>query len=251
MRNAHIAVYAFMSVCSLSGLSYVFYSAFGGDVLRATAVALFTIGGVTAGFLALAAVRLGTTILNRTALIEELVVRIDALEQAIESNDGLVDVADSEGADPHRLVAADVSRDAYPRLVADETCTQPAEEPAVAESATACSREEHQWQMAYQNGDLVACQRTLKHLRGALEPGRIAALEAGLEAMSRAKAQQFREDFARLVRSGNYNAALIAGERIVEVFPDSDMAREFEALRPHLTKKTKNRKPNAQPASVG
>ncbi|MFH0980066.1 MAG: hypothetical protein V2A79_00820 [Planctomycetota bacterium] len=204
MRNAHIAVYSFMSVCALSGLSYVFYAAFGGQVVRAIAGAVVATGGVAVGFLALAAVRFGAMLVARTERIELLVSRLEALEQAMEVQGVAVDLARAGAGDPEKLVAASVGGDGFPRLVRPETPAppQPSEE-----------REER------------------------------------LRAMRRAKALQLREDFARLVRSRDYEGALSAGAQMVELFPESAMAREFQTLRPRLREGANFRKP-ARPASA-
>ena len=42
---------------------------------------------------------------------------------------------------------------------------------------------------------------------------------------------------ARLVRSRNFEAALLTGEEIARAFPDSSMARQFESIRPHLQRR--------------
>ncbi len=250
MRNAHIAVYAFMSVCALSGLCYMFYSAFAGQVFPAIAGALVAIGGVTVGCLALAAVRFGAVLVVRTERTEHLVARVEALENALEAQGVTVDLSRAGAGDPEKLVAANVPGDGFPRLVRPEPGKPPAEPTAVsAHEDGRCSREEYHWQVAYQNGDLAACRRALDHLRELLEPERITPLEEGLRAMSRTKAVQLREDFAGMVRSRDYEAALMTGWRIAELFPDSAMAREFMTLRPRLVERTEQHK-GTRPASA-
>ena len=260
MRNAHIAVCAFMGVCALSGLCFAFYSAFVGQVLHALAGALIAVGGAAVGFLALAAVRFGIMLVSRTERIEALVSRVDALEESIEGQGVPVDLtragagaperlvfqeamAGSEeftsrvsaGA-PEKLVAANVQRDGFPRLVPPKPARPPEELGATeAGEAGRRSREEHQWQVGFQNGDTVACRRALDRLRGLLDPERIISMEEGLRVMTRARAMQLREEFAGMVRSRNYTAALATGQQIAELFPDSAMSREFASLRPRLT----------------
>lgn len=251
MRNAHIAVYAFMSVCALSGLCFVFYSAFVGQVLRAIGGALIAMGGITVGFLSLAAVRFGAVLVARTERIERLIARVEAVENSLETQGVPIDLSRVGTGNPEKLVAANVPRDGFPRLVRHEPLKPPAGPTSALPNAGAAverrSREEHQWQLAYQNGDIAACRRTLDRLRELLEPERIVGLEEGLLAMGREKAAQLREDFGKMVRSRNYEAALMLGEQIAELFPESAMACEFQTIRPHLTERAEQQK---EPQSV-
>ncbi len=250
MRNAHVAVYAFMSVCALSGLCYMFHSAFAGQVFPAVAGALVAIGGVTLGCLALVAVRFGAVLVARTERIEHLVTRVEALESALEVQGVTVDLLQTGAGDPEKLVAANVPDDGFPRLARPEPANPPAQPTTVSsDDAGRCSREEHQWQVAYQSGDIATCRRVLHHLRQLLKPERITSLEEGLRAMSRTKAVQLREDFASRVRSRNYAAALTTGEQIAELFPGSALACEFKTLRPRLLERVEQRK-GTQPASA-
>ena len=251
MRNAQIAVCAFMSVCAVSGLCFAFYSGFAGEVVRALAGALVAVGGVTTGFLALAAVRFGAMLVARTERIEDLVWRIEALEKSIETQGVPVDLARTGAGDPEKLVASNVQRDGFPRLVSPGPAPSP-ERPATAEPGDAGhrSREEHQWQTGFQSGDIAACRRSLDRLREVLDPERIVSMEEGLRAMGRARATQLREEFAGMVRSRNYAAALTTGEQIAELFPDSAMARDFASLRPRLTECARRRRSARPPSAV-
>lgn len=241
LRNAQIAVYAFMGVAAVSGLSYVFYSAFMGNALGAVLGAISAIGGVTLSFLALAAVRFGEIVLARGRHVDALLARLEALEAAFEAQGVPVDLARIGAAEADQLVAANLDRDVFPRLVK----SAPAEtQPSGAQPVEVPSLLELQWQSAYQNGDVAACRRVLQALREFLDAPQLERMEEGLRAMSLAKSAQLRDDFARLVRLRNYDAALLTGDEIARAFPDTAMAREFNDLRPHLIRR-------AQGADVG
>lgn len=243
MRNAHIAVYAFMCVCGLCGLCYMFFCAFLGQAFHAIVGAIVAIGGMTIGFMALAAVRIGAVLVTRIERIEVLASRLEEVESAPQSESVTVDLARVGDGDAENLVAANLQHDSFPRLVPSESDTLP-EEPAAASPGEAvhCLPQENQWQVAYQSGDIAGCRRALVSLREVLAPERIASMEEGLRAMSRARALQLRQDFARQVRSRYYASALITGKQITELFPDSVMARDFESLCPRLIECASQRK---------
>ncbi len=235
VRNARVAAYVFMSVSALSGLAYLFYSACVGQVFRAIAGACIALGGVAVGSWALAAARLGTLLAARLEGNESFASRVEALENALQKQGVLVDLMPVSASDPQKLVAANLQRDGFPRLVRPgpiEPPTKPTPPPP--QTVERPVPEEQRWQAADQNADLAACRRTLETLRGVLDPERITSLEEGLRAMSRAKAARLREGFAAMVRARNYAGALAVGEQIATLFPDSAMARQFATLRPRL-----------------
>ena len=236
MRNAQMALYLFMAVAALSGLTYLFAAAFAGQVLRAIVGALVAVGGVAAGLMGLTALRFAVLMAARTRPLDQVVARVTALESAVEHQVVTVDLARGNAEPPDKLVAANVELDAFPRLVRPDPADLPAEPGASPQPVEGPTPDERRWQAAYQNGDIAACRRTLVTLRTVLAPERVAAMEDGLHALSQAKAFQLREEFARLIRAHDYAAALTTGEQIAALFPESAMTREYEALRPQLCK---------------
>ena len=240
LRNAQIAVYAFMGVVAVTGLCYLFYSAFVGHAFGALLGGICAIGGVTFGCLALAAVRFGDMILARNRGHESLQARIEALEAAFDAQGVPVDLSRVGSHDTEHLVAGNLNPDVFPRLV--KSSAEPIEEASDQASPTikrpeAPSSIELQWQAAYQNGDVAGCRQALLSLREDLDPDQAARMEEGLQAMAAARSAQLREDFARLVRLRNYEAALLTGDAIAQLFPESAMARQFQELRPHLRRR--------------
>ncbi|MCP4590150.1 MAG: hypothetical protein GY842_05360 [bacterium] len=232
LRNSHIAVYAFMSVCALSGLGYVFYSAFAGEVLQAIAGVLVTMSGVTVGVLALAGVRFGALLVARTQRAEHLLARLEAVEVAMENRSAADGRPEAGPEVVQRLVGAALPNDQYPRLVRGESPTRGGTPPRPERPRE--HEGERQWQLAYQNGDIASCRQALERLRPVLEPRRIASMEDGLRALSRAKVEQLRESFARSVRGEDFSAALHIGAEITELYPESPLDRQFQTIRPHL-----------------
>lgn len=251
MRNAHLAVCAFMGVCVLCGLGYLFYCAFLGQAFRAILGAIVAIGGVAAGFLALAIVRLGTLLVANREQTDLLASRMEGLENLLHAERVVVDLARADAGRAEELLAADLRCDGFPRLVPAESDTPCKEAASASTGATVPGGPlEHQWQAAFQSGNLGTCRQVLASLREVLDPERIASLEDGLHTLSRAKVLQLRQDFAGQVRSRDFASALITGKQITELFPDSDMAREFGELCPQLIERADRRKKSPAVSAV-
>ncbi len=71
-----------------------------------------------------------------------------------------------------------------------------------------------------------------------------------LERLVRRELERLQGQFASLVRSGEYAAALQAGDRIVALFPNSSLAQEFQSVRSHLTRRALDEGPEDESASA-
>ena len=251
MRNAHVAVWAFMSVCGLCGLCYMFFCAFLGQAFHAIVGAVVAMGGVTLGFVVLAAIRFGAVLVTSGKQIEGLAWRLEELESLLKSESATVDLAHLGDGDAEKLLAANVHRDSFPRLVPPESDTSPEKHAAAsAREPVRCLPQEYQWQAAYESGDIAGCRRALVALREVLDSQRIGSMEERLRALSCARALQLRQDFARQVRSQHYASALITGKQITELFPDSAMAREFATIRARLIERASKRRKSQTVSAV-
>lgn len=249
LRRADIAVHAFLYVSALAGLGFVLYAASAGEGLAALGGGLVTLAGVIVGLIGLTLVRCGVALLARTDRIEHLLLTLEAMESTRASHDELVNIARGAGGNAESLVAANVPADGFPRLAGVDLPEGPGEAPEPATAHThGCSDQERQWQRAIEAGDVIGCRKALATLRAVLVPERVASLEQALATLSRTQAVQLREDFAERVRSQDYAGALTTGDRLATLFPDSGLARDFEAVRPRLVE-CSARQPPAVPVS--
>jgi hypothetical protein len=201
------------------------------------AVTLVTFGLAVVGIAAAGgAIVVGLRILRmagvQTEEIGRLRQRIDALEAEWEALAIVGDAGGGGGAAAESLVAAKLSESAYPRLVAEagppiEMLPALAVMPSPDDAATVSPELDD----------------------AALGTDTDADSWPGADALAEPTAAELRTAFATLVRARNHRAALAAGEEIVDLFPNSRMAADFQRLRPYL--EARLRRKTARSAEAG
>ena len=213
LRRARWAVVLATVACLAAGLIWIYRSAMEGQVLQAVAGAALCLGVIALDFAAGAVLRLGGAVLRCAGRLDGLETRVASIEATVDALTETADAAAVGRENAESLVAARVDRDAFPRLVNGQ------------EHATA---QKQQW------------------------PGRVSAATAGqrqLEDLARREMLRLRDEFAEFVRRGDYAAAVSTGQRIEALFPQSDLAAQFRALREHLVQRVSGSPPDGH-ASV-
>ena len=96
---------------------------------------------------------------------------------------------------------------------------------------------EEKFVAALDAGDLSACQWLWLEMLQVSSPEQIIALQNRYDGLIEAKALGMRAEFAALVRAQNFKAAMDKGDEIVELFPESRMASDYQRIRPQLQRR--------------
>lgn len=181
------------------------------------------------------------------------------------NNPEIVDLSDAGVEDPSSLAAATLDQEVFPRLVteSDEPSIQDpfrydtvasqthnsidseSSDDHVAES-TANGRNGHSpsfketmqlWVAARGAGDLSACRAIISSMPESADPDLVETMHEQLDELNETARHSLREKFAEHVRAGEIAGAIEIGERLRELFPDSDLAEEFVQLKPLLEKR--------------
>ena len=157
-----------------------------------------------------------------------------------------IDLAAFGSGDSGRLAAATLDRRRFPRLatVIDE------EPPFDGSLESVHSRDlgsSHadlrarnlvaEWNEALRTRDLEVCRRLYATMVDTAPASTVAPLSTLLKTLSKEVERSLREDFARHVRDGRYAKAIETGQRIKRLFPDQQIARQYEELRPLLERR--------------
>ena len=266
LRRAEIIVYVFLGTCITSGLIYLYPAACAGQVRDALIGAAITIGGSGAALIMLAVVRIGSLTVYTAERLDEIGQRMDALEDTLEAALSAVseenatagraeqlDLAGIGRGDPGLLVAASVPDTQFPRLAGrdEEDLASPdaavSRERTVADPGGSAAGPEERWQRAFDEGDLLACRRILAEAGPLIPSERRQAMLAALDVLIEDRKQALRDEFSALVRSRRFADAIAKGREIMQTFPNSSMAAEFEHVEPYLAR----RAAEAPPRSAG
>lgn len=181
------------------------------------------------------------------------------------SNPEIVDLSEAGVEDPSSLAAATLS-EVFPRLVTDvdelviqdpftyESIASPAPAPIDSEPSddhvaepSGNGRNGHSsmsfketmqlWVTARGAGDLSACRAIINSMPESADPDLVETMHEQLDELNETARHSLREKFARHVRAGEIAGAIEIGERLRELFPDSDLAEEFVQLKPLLEKR--------------
>ncbi len=87
-------------------------------------------------------------------------------------------------------------------------------------------------------GDLPRCRWLWLDLMQTMSQKRLETLQPRYDAFIEDCARDLRDSFAESVRIGDFTTALSKGDEIVELFPESRMAADFQSLRSHLERRT-------------
>jgi len=266
LRRAEIIVYVFLGTCITSGLIYLYPAACAGQVRDALIGAAITIGGSGAALIMLAVVRIGSLTVYTAERLDEIGQRMDALEDTLEAALSAVpeenaaagraeqlDLAGIGRGDPGLLVAASVPDTQFPRLAGrdEEDLASPdaavSRERTLADPQGSAAGPEDRWQRAFDEGDLLACRRILAEAGSLIPAERRQAMLAALDVLIEDRKQALRDEFSALVRSRRFADAIAKGREIMQTFPNSSMAAEFEHVEPYLAR----RAAEAPPRSAG
>ena len=90
------------------------------------------------------------------------------------------------------------------------------------------------WEIASGEGDVATCRRVLAGLAGRADRELVAGLRDELPRVINRAESVLREAFAECVRSRDFAGAVTVGDRITESIPESGIARDYDAIKPHL-----------------
>lgn len=181
------------------------------------------------------------------------------------SNPEIVDLSEAGVEDPSSLAAATLS-EVFPRLVTDvdelviqdpftyESIASPAPAPIESEpiddhvadlsgngrnghSSMSFKETMQLWVTARGAGDLSACRAIINSMPESADPDLVETMHEQLDELNETARHSLREKFAQHVRAGEIAGAIEIGERLRELFPDSDLAEEFVQLKPLLEKR--------------
>ncbi len=209
LRRARWAVAIIAVGCCAVAVIWVYRAAMKGDVLTALAGAGFCLGIIALDVAAAALFRLGGLTMRCIRRMEQLDARLSALEFNLERKDRTLDLIADENTEASSLIAATLEAETFPRLsAANDNRANEGRAP---------------------DGD---------RLTGRQDAPNTADSHDGQEELDRLvhrEMNRLRDEFADLVRAGNYAGALRTGERIATLFPDSTLAREFNSIRRHIS----------------
>jgi len=97
------------------------------------------------------------------------------------------------------------------------------------------------WTVALRNHDLEECRRTFSALTDLAEAQVSDRLHRELVGLEQQTQRGLCGAFREAIRGDNYAAALTAGARLHTLFPDSQAARDFARLEPHLRRRLEAR----------
>ena len=208
LRRARWAVALAAIACLAAGLIWTYRSAMAGEVLEAVAGAAFCLSVIALACAAGAVLRLGGVMLRCAGRLDGLETRVASLEVTLDAFAEGPDLAAVDRQKAEALVAARLDRDAFPRLVSGQD------------------------------------EQTLEKRGPHGAPSPVTAGQRRLEQLARREMVRLRDQFGGFVRSGDYAAALGTGERIVSLFPESDLAAQFKAIRQHLLHRASGASPD-------
>lgn len=210
LRRAAWVIYIFFGAFALLGLGYVWYAAAGGEVFKAMIGAAGAMGSIGLGIGMHCVMQLASVVATVNRALEELGRRADAMETLLQESGLLVNLAGVGSGDPSSLVASDAAC-AFPRLVADGTNNIADEIPS---------------------GDI----EVPAPVTGTLDQAEVAVSAAPAQPLT---GHQLRCAFRDSVYSGDFSGALDVGSAIVADDPDSEMAVQFNLLRPALERRAR------------
>jgi hypothetical protein len=187
--------------CAGVGLIWSYRAAMAGDVLGAIAAAALCVGVIALDAVAAAVMRLANQVFRCARRIDNLEKRLAASVRAPGAEETAVELENSRASRMSEIVAANVEKDAYPRLV----------RPTASDVSADQSH----------NADLSDSDI--------------------LDSIVSGEMQRLRRDFAAAIRNSDFAKAESIGERIVTLFPDSKLAQEFELIREHLARRATDR----------
>lgn len=163
-----------------------------------------------------------------------------------------INLSSGDKSDAKSLVAATLNRLRFPRLlhamedsppesgaIAPEQDDLPlAVIPAEQSGEVPTVRDlMHEWHDALRRRDLPCCRQLYALLVDVAPYDMVAPLPALLKTLSSQVQKTLRREFAGHVRRRRYADALTTGEQLEQLFPDSPVAREFERIRPYLSRR--------------
>lgn len=90
------------------------------------------------------------------------------------------------------------------------------------------------WEVASGEGDVATCRRVLASLANRADRELVVGLRDELPRIMERAESALREAFAECVRSRDFAGAVTVGDRITESLPESRIARDYDAIKPHL-----------------
>ncbi len=201
LRRAAWSVYSFFGLFALLALGYVWYAAAGGAVFKALIGAGCAIGSIGLGVGMHCIVQLAAVVAGHVRAVEMLTRRAEAAESLLEA----LQPESSFLAAPNRastLVAGNVGSAGYPRLVSHGESDAP---PSVEDSA--------------------------------IDPGALFEPNPVNRHGCDLSGGELRAVFRESVFSNDFSSALEVGQAIVASFPESEMASQFQSLRPALERR--------------
>jgi hypothetical protein len=216
LRRARWAVAVAAVACLAAGLIWVYRCAVAGKVLEGVAGGALCLGVIALDRAAGAVLRLAGLVLRCARRLDSLESRLAAMEVALEADTESADWAAIGKENAEALIAARLDRDTFPRLVNSASRDGRATEAHRPDSAAA----------------------------------KVTASQRQLEELARRELVRLRNEFADQVRKGDYAAAMRTGERIVALFPESDLATQFQTLRKHLLRRASGAAPDEHASVV-
>lgn len=208
LRRVRWAVALAAVACLAAGLIWVYRSAMAGEVLKAVAGAAFCLSVIALDCAAGAVLRLGGVMLRCARRLDNLESRMASVEVTLDAFTEAPDLAPVDRHKAEALVAARLDQDAFPRLI--------------------------------NSGD----EQTLEERGAEVASSPATAGQRRLEQLARREMVRLRDEFAGFVRNGDYAAALATGERIVTLFPESELAAQFQSIREHLLRRASSVSPD-------
>jgi hypothetical protein len=272
-RQTQRTVYLVAGLYVAIGLVLTAYSAIAGQVVIALVGLMIVSLAMGASVLLLTTLRLGRRVSAMTDRLERIDGTLDRVEQALANTaaaesttttaEEIVDLTTIGPGAPGVLVGAVLDRDRFPRLVATmddaphassaaadaSSHKQPGDEPLTASflkprADAQLDRDDRvhkdamrRWRIALREGDLSQCREVFSMLVDVAAPELVADLEAQIVGLQGRIEDRLRSEFAARISSCDYVGALATGDEICVLLPDSRIARDFERIRPHLTRR--------------
>ena len=150
--------------------------------------------------------------------------------RGVESNSAGTDARDSAGTDAR---AASEHRAFHDQNARAESTSHSSGSKHLSDDDVVGSLLER-WEVASGEGDIATCRRVLASLANRADRELVVGLRDELPRVMERAESALRAAFAECVRSRDFAGAVTVGDRITESLPESRIARDYDAIKPHL-----------------
>ncbi len=280
-RRGKVAVAGYMGLILLVGLVYIVAKLIGAEFGPLFIGLVATIAGCAVGAVAWGVLWLMRKVVLQAHQLERLRERLALLEATLELREAEAEAATVTAgaaaidktspveatADLDASAADDLAHQHFPRIAdfqgpalqwrpqvpkvaaappmvseIEEAPPAAIDERQTVEAEAGPQNVREQLEAAIGDNDLPAAQRLWTQWEQDAPAEVSAELGERLDALTQETSTRLRDEFARLVREENFEAAMMKGEEIAELLPGSRMQAEYHALRPQLERRAHQRR---------